>query len=174
MNRNKVVLVNENDMAIGEMDKLEAHIKGVLHRAFSVFIFNENGEMLIHQRAEQKYHGGGLWTNACCSHPQLGEDIKESALERLQFEMGLHCDLESKFSFLYKVPVENNLIEHEFDYVFTGITSEKPKPNSCEVQSFQWICPKQLQKDIQTNPHHYTFWFRKALPILMEKAEKQI
>jgi len=169
MSRNKVILVDENDMVIGEMDKMEAHIKGELHRAFSVFIFNEKNEMLLQQRSNQKYHGGGLWSNACCSHPQWGEDVKESALERLAFEMGLHCEIENRFSFLYKASVENNLIEHEYDHVFTGITSQEPKPNADEVQDFKWISVPELQKDIRANPGRYTFWFKKALPILMEK-----
>src|SRR6187431_2141990 len=106
MNRNKVVLVDRNDNAIGEMDKLEAHLKGDLHRAFSIFLFNSHGEMLIHQRASGKYHGAGLWTNACCSHPQLEEDIRQSALERLQYEMGLQCNIDKAFSFIYYAPVE--------------------------------------------------------------------
>ena len=117
MDRNKVVLVDEQDHALGEMDKMEAHEKGMLHRAFSIFIFNSERQMLIHQRAQHKYHGGGLWTNACCSHPQWGEEIKASASQRLAYEMGLKCDIDHLFSFMYHTPVENNLIEHEYDHV---------------------------------------------------------
>src|SRR5690606_8032161 len=147
MSRNKVILVDENDKVIGEMDKLEAHQKGVLHRAFSVFIFNEKGDMLIHQRADSKYHGGGLWSNACCSHPQLNENVKESAEERLKFEMGIECDLTHKFSFIYNTPVENNLIEHEFDHVFSGTVTTNPNPNAEEVKAFKWITIANLQKE---------------------------
>lgn len=163
MNRDTVVLVDENDCAIGEMEKLEAHVKGVLHRAFSVLIFNGKGEMLIHQRAAGKYHGANLWTNACCSHPRPGKDVLESAQERLQYEMGLSCELEKRFSFLYRASVENNLIEHEFDHVFTGITDRQPQPNPEEVQDYKWISMDALREDVAAHPERYTFWFRKVM-----------
>lgn len=172
MNRDKVVLVDEADVAIGEMDKLEAHQKGVLHRAFSVFLFNEKGEMLLHQRAAGKYHGANLWTNACCSHPQWGEDVAESALERLQYEMGLTCALEKAFSFRYYTPVENNLIEHELDHVFTGKVPADclPQPNPDEVQAYRWVAPDALEKEVAAHPEGYTFWFKTALGVLKEKG----
>ncbi|SFG80698.1 isopentenyl-diphosphate Delta-isomerase [Pedobacter insulae] len=169
IDRSKVVLVDENDQAIGVMNKLEAHEKGMLHRAFSVFIFNEKGEMLIHQRARDKYHGSGLWTNACCSHPQWDEDVKGGAQERLFYEMGIACDLSYKFSFSYKIPVENELIEHEFDHVFLGTTNKNPTINLNEVMDYQWINPTELQRDIILSPNKYTFWFKEILPILMQK-----
>lgn len=169
MLRDKVILVDENDNAIEEMDKMEAHVKGILHRAFSVFIFNEKDEMLIHKRAENKYHGGGLWTNACCSHPQWGENVKESALERLQFEMGLACDIAHQFSFLYESTVENNLIEHEFDHVFIGITDKQPLINHEEVIDYKWINPEDLQQDILRYPNYYTVWFKMALPKILNQ-----
>lgn len=171
MDRNKVVLVDENDLAIEEMNKLKAHQKGKLHRAFSIFLFNADGKMLIHQRAKHKYHGAGLWTNTCCSHPQWGENIKEGALERLNFEMGIQCDIQKVFSFIYNSPVENNLIEYEYDHVFIGYTNNRAKPNIDEVQNYQWIYPIQLQEDIQIHPYQYTFWFKKALPILLGKLQ---
>lgn len=167
MERNKVVLVNADDIPIKEMDKIEAHKSGALHRAFSVFIFNRNGEMLIHQRAAHKYHGGGLWTNACCSHPQWGEDIKESAIERLHYEMGLKCDIKKVFSFIYKAPVENNLIEHENDHVFIGRTDDTPKPHPDEVQKYAWICPEKLQRKIVEQPDLFTYWFKMAVGQVM-------
>ena len=170
MDRNNVILVDEDDLPLGEMDKLEAHEKGILHRAFSVFIYNEMGQMLIHQRADHKYHGAGLWTNACCSHPQWGEDTKVSALQRLAYEMGLQCDLEFKFSFLYKTEVENNLIEHEFDHVFMGVTGLPPVPNPEEVKDYKWIYPIELRKDIEQNPSQYTFWFKQILDMLNTKS----
>jgi len=123
MERNNVVLVDENDNAIGEMEKLTAHKQGQLHRAFSVFIFNDKGELLLQQRASHKYHGAGLWTNTCCSHPQSGEDVGSSAQERLNYEMGLKCDLKFVDSFIYNEQVENNLIEHELNYVFIGYST---------------------------------------------------
>jgi len=164
MERNKVVIVDEQDHALGEMDKLEAHQKGVLHRAFSIFIFNSDGQMLIHQRAIDKYHGGGLWTNACCSHPQLNENIQESAAQRLGYEMGLQCDLEKIFSFTYNTPVENDLIEHEYDHVFVGYTDRQPLPNPLEVQHYQWIDRSDLLAKIANQPNAFTSWFKMALP----------
>jgi isopentenyl-diphosphate delta-isomerase len=162
-NRNKVVLVDPQDVAIGEMDKMEAHEKGVLHRAFSIFLFNEKQEMLIHQRAKEKYHGAGLWTNTCCSHPQLHDDLKESALERLNFEMGIECAINEVFSFTYNIQLENDLIEHEFDHVFIGHTEKQPNPNPAEVQDYKWISIPALQKEIDVNPQRYTYWFKTVL-----------
>ena len=122
----KVILVNEDDQSTGWMEKMEAHRKGVLHRAFSVFIFNDNGEMLIHRRALDKYHSGGLWTNACCSHPREGETTEESAHRRLMEEMGFDCDIQEQFSFIYRAELDNDLIEHELDHVFFGRFNGKP------------------------------------------------
>jgi isopentenyl-diphosphate delta-isomerase len=172
MNRNKVVLVDRFDTAIGEMDKLEAHIKGNLHRAFSVFLFNSSGQMLIHQRASAKYHSAGLWTNACCSHPQWNEDIKQSAVERLHYEMGLQCSLEKAFSFIYNFPVEGGLIEHEYDHVFIGHTNSTPEPHPDEVQNYIWTYPEDLMNNIIQHPDNFTVWFKTALPIVMNQAYK--
>jgi isopentenyl-diphosphate delta-isomerase len=171
MERNKVVLVTTNDEPIGEMDKLEAHIQGMLHRAFSVFLFNSRGEMLIHQRDILKYHGGALWTNACCSHPQWGENVRESALERLHYEMGLQCDIHPVFTFTYNTRVENNLIEHEFDHVFIGRTDALPKPNPSEVQGYRWVYPTLLEEQIVQNPEQFTSWFKMALPEVLRKIQ---
>ena len=168
MERKKVVLVNEDDFALAEMDKMQAHREGKLHRAFSVFIFNLKGEMLIHQRANHKYHGAGLWTNACCSHPQWNERVKESAKERLQFEMGMSCDLEHLFSFIYKATVENGLMEYEYDHVFVGYTNAEPVPNILEVQNYKWIAPEELLKQVAAQPQDFTYWFRVALEKVMD------
>lgn len=167
MLRDKVVLVDINDNAIGTMDKLEAHQKGKLHRAFSVFLFNSKGEMLLQQRASDKYHGGGLWTNACCSHPQLGEDIQSSALERLNYEMGLSCPIKEVFSFIYHAPVENGLIEHEYDHVYIGFTDAQPTPHPYEVQDYRWVAPDNLEKEMQEHPEIFTYWFKKAFRDVM-------
>ncbi|WP_037494519.1 isopentenyl-diphosphate Delta-isomerase [Sphingobacterium deserti] len=169
MERDKVILVNESDVALGQMAKMEAHRRGCLHRAFSIFILNANGEMLIHQRASNKYHGGGLWTNACCSHPQPGDDLKESALERLQYEMGIHCELEKVFSFVYKGEVENGLIEHEFDHVFRGTFDGIPHFNTVEVADYQWIDINELLQWVANSPDTFTIWFRQALPLLLDE-----
>lgn len=171
MDRNKVVLVDEHDNAIGEMDKLVAHQLGELHRAFSIFIFNDNNELLLQQRAAKKYHGAGLWTNTCCSHPQLGEELASSALERLDFEMGLQCNLVFSHSFIYKANVENNLIEHELDHVFVGHTNQNPIFNPDEVQNFKWMSLELLLKDIDTNPVNYTYWFKEALPQVVNSLQ---
>ncbi len=169
MNRDKVILVDIHDNFLGEMDKLEAHRSGRLHRAFSIFIFNTAGEMLLQQRAADKYHGGGLWTNACCSHPQWGEVIEESAIERLYYEMKIRCPIEKAFSFIYKAPVENHLIEYEFDHVFIGYSDACPQPRPSEVQAYQWICPQVLQQKVTSFPELFTYWFRVALGKVLEK-----
>ncbi|MCL7986900.1 isopentenyl-diphosphate Delta-isomerase [Sphingobacterium sp. lm-10] len=172
MERNQVVLVDQYDQEVGEMDKLLAHQRGELHRAFSIFIFNKAGQMLIHQRAAKKYHGGGLWTNACCSHPQKGEDLKSAAKERLGFEMGLVCDVERIFSFVYHSPVENGLIEHEYDHVFVGYTDVEPQPNPAEVQDYQWISLEELQQKIEQSPEQFTYWFKSALTRVIAALER--
>ncbi|HVU98705.1 MAG TPA: isopentenyl-diphosphate Delta-isomerase [Puia sp.] len=163
MERNHVVLVDPDDNPVGTMDKMEAHEKGVLHRAFSVFIFDKEGRMLLQRRAFSKYHGGGLWTNACCSHPQWGEDIRSGAMERLQYEMGLRCDLTPVFHFVYKTPVENNLIEHELDHVLMGIADGEPHPNPQEVAGTRWAWPAELQQEIEIDPGRFTYWFRMSI-----------
>lgn len=152
------------------MEKLNAHIEGSLHRAFSVFIFNDQGELLLQQRAKHKYHGGGLWTNTCCSHPQPQEhDTKASAMQRLHFEMGLHCDLKWIYSFIYQEKVENNLTEHELDHVYIGYSNEEPTLNEGEVQDYKWLNAAELLADIKSQPAHYTVWFKQAFPKLLSK-----
>lgn len=168
---NEVVLVNECDEPIGMMEKLEAHQKGVLHRAFSVFILNNKNEVLLHQRAKNKYHGAGLWTNACCSHPAFGEDIQESAQRRLKEEMGMNCELEKLFHFTYKAEVENGLTEHEFDHVFIGYSDSVPYPDSAEVANWKWISIPNLLADLKHSPEKYTSWFKIALPLVLDNIE---
>ena len=156
----KVILVDEQDNVTGTMDKLEAHQKGMLHRAFSVFIINSKGEMLLHQRALNKYHSGGLWTNACCSHPKPDETIEEGAKRRLKEEMGIETDVQSHFSFIYKVSLDNNLIEHELDHVLLGVYDGQVNPNKDEVMDFKWVQPEIIAKDVTDNPTNYTAWFK--------------
>lgn len=154
-----VILVNERDEAIGLMEKMEAHEKGLLHRAFSIFIFNSEGEMLLQQRALSKYHSPGLWTNACCSHPRDGETILEAAHRRLSEEMGMQTDLTVLTHFIYKADFDNGLTEHELDYVVKGITNENPTINPDEVNAFRWISMADLNKWVNTSPTDFTVWF---------------
>lgn len=171
MDRNNVVLVDENDRSLGVMDKLAAHQEGLLHRAFSIFIFNDRQELLLQQRAAHKYHGAGLWTNTCCSHPQWNEEVIESAVERLQWEMGMNCDLHFSHSFIYNTVVENNLIEHEYDHVFVGYCTDNPLLNPEEVQDYKWMDPSDIRKDILVHPEKYTYWFKESLPLVMRYME---
>ena len=156
----EVVLVNVNDQPIGYMEKQEAHLKGLLHRAFSVFIFNNNKELLLQKRAVSKYHSGGLWTNTCCSHPRKNETVLSAAKRRLFEEMGIKCDLKFKFSFIYKAKLDNNLFEHEFDHVFFGYTNTKPDINREEVDSYCYKSIEKIQKEIINQPDQYTEWFK--------------
>lgn len=155
-----VVLVDENDHVLGEMEKLEAHRQGRLHRAFSVFIFNDKKELLIQQRALSKYHSGGLWTNTCCSHPSPGETIIDAAHKRLYEEMGFTCSLIVHGRFIYQCDFENGLKEHELDYILTGNYNDEPAINSSEVMNYKWASIVELKKSILSFPEQYTFWFR--------------
>ncbi len=155
-----VILVDENDQEIGTMEKQEAHEKGLLHRAFSVFVFNENKELLLQQRALTKYHSAGLWTNTCCSHPRIGETIEQAAHRRLMEEMGFDCELSTKTSFIYKAAFENGLTEHEFDHVLVGSFNGEINFNPTEVKKFKWINLEELQIDLLQNNQNYTAWFK--------------
>lgn len=162
----QVILVNENDEQVGTMDKLEAHKQAMLHRAFSVFIFNSKGQMLLQQRAENKYHSAGLWTNACCSHPAPGEDTNIAAERRLQEEMGFTASVVRIFDFTYKAEFDNGLVEHEFDHVYLGVHNGTVYPNPDEVQDF---CYKELDevRDLMNrHPEDFTAWFHIAFPLL--------
>ena len=162
----QVILVNHQDDPIGVMDKLEAHQKGLLHRAFSIFIFNTKGEMLLQQRAFDKYHSGGLWTNACCSHPLPGEQTEAAAKRRLMEEMGFTTSLQPAFSFIYKTNFQNGLTEHEVDHVFTGSYDGPILPDPLEVNSYTFQSMEVIRLSIKTTPHLYTSWFKIAFPKL--------
>ena len=162
MEKEFVVLIDENDNQIGLMEKMEAHEKAVLHRAFSVFIFNSKGEMLLQQRAFRKYHTPGLWTNACCSHPRDGESLAEATSRRLMEEMGMQCEITKAFDFIYKADVGQGLIEHEKDHVFLGITDQEPSINPEEVETWKYMPLDELRADIKANPDNYTAWFKIA------------
>lgn len=159
----EVILVNENDVVIGTMEKLEAHKKGLLHRAFSVFIFNDKNELLLQRRALNKYHSGGLWTNTCCSHPRPNENILNAANRRLVEEMGFETELTFKTSFIYNTEFENGLTEHEFDHIFFGTYNVNPKINADEVDSFSWLTIEDVNQKIKQNPNDFTSWFKIAL-----------
>jgi len=162
----QVILVNPQDEPIGVMEKMEAHKKGLLHRAFSIFIFNKKGEMLIQQRAFEKYHSGGLWTNTCCSHPQPGETTAAAAARRLQQEMGFQTDLKKSFSFVYKTDFDNGLTEHEVDHVFIGEYEGAILPNPEEVCNYEYRSMNSIREAIQSTPQLFTSWFKIAFPAL--------
>lgn len=170
----QVILVNEQDEQIGLMEKQEAHLKGLLHRAFSVFIFNDKNQMLMQRRALSKYHSGGLWTNSCCSHPRDNENIDAAAKRRLQEELGFECKVEHVFSFTYKAELDNGLTEHEFDHVFIGRYSNDPNPNKNEVMDWEYVDLADLQLDIKENPERYTIWFLEIFERVQEHIIKLI
>lgn len=155
-----VVLVNEKDEQTGLMEKQQAHEAGLLHRAFSVFIFNSEGKTLLQKRAENKYHSPGLWTNTCCSHPRDGETYLEGAQRRLNEEMGFECELQEKFHFIYKAQLDRGLYEHELDHVFTGIYDGEIKINQEEVEDYKWVTMNELIQDVENTPDNYTAWFK--------------
>jgi isopentenyl-diphosphate delta-isomerase len=163
-----VVLVDEQDNAIGTMEKQQAHVEGVLHRAFSIFIFNSDKKLLLQKRASSKYHCGGMWTNTCCSHPRETENTIDAAHRRLQEEMGMHCELKPIFSFVYKAEFENGLTEYEFDHVFFGESNQTPTLNLEEVEDFRYVGMEELQIEINENPAHFTPWFLIALDRVKE------
>ena len=155
-----VILVDEKDTQIGIMEKMAAHIVPRLHRAFSIFIFNSKGELLLQQRALSKYHSPGLWTNTCCSHPCNGETLEQATARRRMEEMGMQCDMHEVFTFIYKAPVGLGLIEHEFDHVWFGKSDEEPKINPEEVASWKYMSLDDLAIDIKAHPELYTEWFK--------------
>lgn len=163
-----VILVDENDHMTGTMEKMAVHRMARLHRAISVFIFNGKGEMLLQKRAASKYHCGGKWTNTCCSHPRPGELTADAAMRRLQEEMGLQCELEHIFSFIYHAAFDNGLYEHEYDHVFIGTTDKVPAPNPQEVEGFAYIGPEEVDRDIFQNPQKFTPWFKICFERVME------
>ena len=172
MSEEKVILVDKNDNQVGLMPKLEAHKKGVLHRAFSIFIFNSKYELLLQKRASSKYHSGGLWTNTCCSHPREGEDILDAANRRLNEEMGIKTSLRKVYDFIYKAELDNQLTEHEFDHVFYGVCDNDPILNKDEAEDFKWVDMETLNNDIIKNEDNYTVWFKIAFEYFYNYLKK--
>lgn len=160
MNEEKVILVNEKDEQIGLMPKLEAHEKAMLHRAFSVFILNDKNELMLQQRASQKYHSPLLWTNTCCSHQREGESNLEAGTRRLYEEMGFTTELRELFHFIYKAPFENGLTEHELDHVMIGFYNGEPKINPDEVEAWKWMPIDDVKSDMEQHSERYTVWTR--------------
>ena len=166
-----VILVNEQDQQIGIMEKMAAHIVPRLHRAFSIFIFNSKGELLLQQRALNKYHSPGLWTNTCCSHPHNGETLQEATTRRLQEEMGMTCDMHEVFTFIYKAPVGLGLVEHEFDHVWFGQSDEEPEINHEEVEAWKYMSISDIEADMKQHPECYTEWFKISFDEIMKHRQ---
>ena len=160
MKEEQVILVNTNDEPIGLMNKLEAHEKAVLHRAFSVFVLNDKNEVMLQQRAHHKYHSPLLWTNTCCSHQRAGETNLEAGKRRLEEEMGFVTDLKELFHFIYKAPFDNGLTEHELDHVMIGYYNGEPNINPDEVESWKWMDIEAIREDMKNQPELYTVWFK--------------
>ena len=170
MKEELVILVDENDNQIGLMPKIEAHEKAVLHRAFSVFIFNNKNELMLQQRAEHKYHSPMLWTNTCCSHQRDGESNLAAGTRRLNEEMGFSVPLKETTSFIYKAPFDNGLTEHELDHILVGRTEQEPTINPDEVASWKWMPLEDVKTDIALKPEKYTAWFK----IIFDKFYKHL
>ena len=165
MKEEQVILVDQHDKAIGLMPKMEAHEKGLLHRAFSVFVFNSENKLMLQQRALHKYHSPGLWTNTCCSHQRQGESNIDAGKRRLMEEMGFVTELEETTSFIYKAPFDNGLTEHELDHILIGYYDDTPDLNPDEVADWKWMSLEEVKADIANNPNLYTAWFK----IIFEK-----
>jgi isopentenyl-diphosphate delta-isomerase len=159
----QVTLVDERDSAIGAEEKMRAHLDGKLHRAFSIFVFNSEQELLLQRRAHAKYHSGGLWSNTCCGHPRPHETVTAAAKRRLREEMGFVCGLEESFGFLYRAELDHELIEHEFDHVLVGQFDGEPHPDPAEVCEFQWLSLDRLRRALATTPESFTYWLKVAL-----------
>lgn len=170
MAEEQVILVDENDQQIGLMGKMEAHEKALLHRAFSVFVMNDDGELMLQQRAAEKYHSPLLWANTCCSHQREGESNLDAGKRRLQEEMGFVTELKEVFSFIYIAPFDNGLTEHELDHVMLGNYNDAPNINREEVESYKWMKPEAVKEDMKLQPEIYTEWFK----IIFEKFYEYI
>ncbi len=160
----QVVLVNERDEELGTMEKMEAHRQGVLHRAFSIFLFNEQGKLLLQRRAQGKYHSAGLWTNTCCSHPRPDEEVMVAARRRLREEMGIECDLTWQFNFIYHAELGQGMREHELDHVLFGSFSGDPSPDESEVDSWRYLSLAEFEQETRETPERFTVWLLTCLP----------
>lgn len=161
--KEQLVLVNENDQAIGVGEKIQTHVIGTLHRAFSVFVFNSAGQLLLQKRSSTKYHSRGLWSNTCCGHPRPNETIVQASRRRLNEEMGFDCALKKVFEFIYHAKLDNGMCEHEYDHVLVGSFDQSPKPNRDEVDDWKWVDPITIEVDMLAHPENYTYWFKLSL-----------
>lgn len=167
----EVILVDGQDRQIGTAEKFEAHQQGLLHRAFSIFVFNSKKELLLQKRAKKKYHSGGLWSNTCCSHPQPDEDTETVAHRRLKEEMGFDCPLREVFSFTYKTEFSSGLIEHELDHVFIGFFDGQPRLDPKEAEDWRWMSADQLLEEFEKHPESYTYWLKKSFKKVFKSLE---
>lgn len=168
----QVILVDATDEIVGIEEKIKAHLTGALHRAFSIFVFNSTGLLLLQKRTSTKYHSKGLWSNTCCGHPRLGESIKEASRRRLLEEMGFDCELSQRFNFIYRAKLDNDLVEHEYDHVLVGNFDGTPLPSREEVDDWRWVDITTLKQDMKENPENYTYWFRISLDVLMAQLNE--
>jgi isopentenyl-diphosphate Delta-isomerase len=159
----QVILVDVHDRELGAGEKMRAHLEGVLHRAFSIFVFDAAGRLLLQKRARSKYHSGGLWSNTCCGHPRPGEATAEAARRRLREEMSFDCELREAFDFVYRAELAGGLVEHEFDHVFVGRFDGAPAPDPAEVEDWRWMTLDELRGELRLRPDDYSFWLRVAL-----------
>jgi isopentenyl-diphosphate Delta-isomerase len=169
----RIILVDDHDRQLGVMEKLEAHERGALHRAFSVFLYTSDGRVVLQRRARGKYHSGGLWTNACCGHPRPGEEVREAAQRRLFEEMGIRCELQFRFEFQYRAALDNGLVEHEIDHVFTGVFDGTPVIDPDEVESWSALSMEELRERVRREPDTFTAWFPLVLSRVCALLEDQ-
>lgn len=169
----QVILVDSSNKEIGVAEKIKTHREGKLHRAFSIFVFNSEGQLLLQKRAQSKYHSGGLWSNTCCSHPRPEEPTAHAAHRRLKEEMGFDCELKEIFSFTYKVTFDNDLTEHEYDHVFLGTFAGDPTPCPEDVDEWKWIDLGELQEDVREHPERYTYWLQISLDEIVWHVEQE-
>jgi len=163
MTAEQLILVDAQDRELGVGEKLQAHVEGVLHRAFSVFIFDAEGRLLLQKRARTKYHSGGLWSNTACGHPRPGETTREAARRRLREEMGFDCELRAAFEFLYRAELDGELIEHEYDHVFVGHHEGDPAPDPNEVEDWRWMTLAELRRGLLEEPQSYSYWLKAVI-----------
>lgn len=168
----QVILVNDTDEIIGVEEKIKAHLTGALHRAFSIFVFNSTGQLLLQKRTSTKYHSKGLWSNTCCGHPRPSESIEDASRRRLLEEMGFDCELSQRFNFIYRADLDNDLVEHEYDHVLVGNFDGTPLPSREEVDDWRWVDITPLKQDMKENPENYTYWFRISLDVLMAQLNE--
>ena len=165
-----LIAVNARDEETGRVEKMKAHRSAILHRAFSLFVFDGDDRLLLQRRARRKYHSGGLWSNTCCSHPRAGESLRDAAHRRLREEMGFDCPLERVFGFVYRATLDGGLVEHEFDHVLVGRFRGVPAPDVQEVEDWKWETVPTIQSELAENPTAYTVWFKLALDGLLMRG----